>query len=107
MKLIISIVSNDDASKVLKALVKKKYFVTKLATTGGFLMTGSTTFLTGCQDEEVDQIIQTIGAYSKTRSKIVPNSITSEFGMFSSTPVEVTVGGATIFVVNVEQFVKL
>lgn len=107
MKLVLAIVSNDDASKVIKALVKHQYYVTKLATTGGFLMTGNTTFLIGCSDEQVDNCISVIEEFSKSRSKIVPNSITSEYGMFSSTPVEVQVGGATVFVVDVEKFVKL
>ena len=43
----------------------------------------------------------------KTRAKLVGQTIISEFGMFSSLPVEVKVGGATIFVLNVEQFLKL
>lgn len=107
MKLIIAIVSNDDANKVNKALVKENFFVTKLATTGGFLMSGNTTFLIGTNDEKVVEIIEIIEAHSKTRSKLVPNAIVSEFGMFSSLPVEVKVGGATVLVINVEQFIKI
>lgn len=107
MKLIIAIVSNDDANKVSKGLIKENFFVTKLATTGGFLMSGNTTFLIGTNDEKVIEIIEIIERYSKTRSKLVPNSIVSEFGMFSSMPVEVKVGGATIFVLPVDQFIKV
>ncbi|HKL61048.1 MAG TPA: cyclic-di-AMP receptor [Acholeplasma sp.] len=107
MKLVLAIISNDDASKVSKGLVKENFFVTKLATTGGFLLTGNTTFLVGTNDEKVIRIIEIIEEHSKTRSKLVPNSIVSEFGMFSSLPVEVKVGGATVFVMNVEQFMKI
>ncbi len=107
MKLIIAIVSNDDANKVSKGLIKENFFVTKLATTGGFLMSGNTTFLIGTNDEKVVEIIEIIERYSKTRSKLVPNSIVTEFGMFSSMPVEVKVGGATIFVLPVDQFIKV
>ena len=107
MKLIIAIVSNDDANKVSKGLVKENFFVTKLATTGGFLMSGNTTFLIGTNDERVVEIIEIIETHSKTRNKLVPNSIFSEFGMFSSLPVEVKVGGATVFVLPVDQFIKV
>ena len=107
MKLVLAIISNDDANKVSKGLVKENYFVTKLATTGGFLLTGNTTFLIGTNDEKVQRILEIIEEHSKTRAKLVPNSIISEFGMFSSLPVEVKVGGATVFVINVEQFIKL
>jgi uncharacterized protein YaaQ len=107
MKLLIAIVSSDDASNVQKALIKEQYQVTKLATTGGFLMKGNTTFLVGADEKKVPHIIEIIGEHSKRRKKIIPNSVISEFGMLATSPVEVTVGGATIFVVNVEQFHKL
>jgi len=106
MKLVLAIVSNEDASKVIKTLIKEGFFVTKLATTGGFLMSGNTTILVGVQDEQVDKCVQVISDMSKRRTKLVPNAISSEFGIFSSTPVEVQVGGATIFVLDVDQFIK-
>ena len=107
MKMIIAIVSSDDASNVQKALIKEHYQATKLASTGGFLMKGNTTFLIGTEDEKVSSVIEIIGNHSKQRKKIIPNSVVNEFGMLATTPIEVTVGGATIFVLNVEQVVKL
>lgn len=107
MKLIIAIVSSDDASSVQSALIKASFQVTKLATTGGFLMKGNTTFLIGAEEENVNDIINVIGNHSKKRKKVIPNSVINEFGMLASTPIEVTVGGATIFVIDVDQFVKL
>ena len=38
---------------------------------------------------------------------MVPSSASYGVGMFTSFPVEVQVGGATVFVLDVEQFVKL
>jgi len=107
MKLIIAIVSNDDSSTVMKELINEKFFVTKLASTGGFLRTGNTTLMIGAKDEDVDQIIKIISTYSKTRKELIPNSIISEFGLVSSVPIEVNVGGATLFVLDVEKFIKL
>lgn len=107
MKMVFAIVSSDDASSVQKALIKEHFQATKLATTGGFLMKGNTTFLIGAEDEKVSEIINIIGNHSKQRKKIIPNSVINEFGMLSTSPVEITVGGATIFVLNVEQFLKL
>ena len=107
MKLLLAIVSSDDASSVQKALIKQNYQATKLATTGGFLMKGNTTFLVGAEDENVKHIIEIIGDHSKKRKKIIPNSVINEFGMLATSPIEVTVGGATIFVLGVEDFIKL
>ena len=107
MKLIFAIVSNDDSSRVSKELTKNKYSVTKLATTGGFLMAGNTTFLIGTDDDRVDDVIRIIGMHSKKRTQMVPSSASYGVGMYTSFPVEVQVGGATIFVTTIERFEKL
>ena len=106
MKLIFAIVNNDDASAVSGALTKSGYSVTKLATTGGFLKVGNTTFLIGIDDEKVDAVINIIAKYSSKRSQNLPD--TSAYGgEYTTMPIEVTVGGATIFVTDVERFEKL
>jgi uncharacterized protein YaaQ len=51
MKLVMAIVSNEDANKVIKNLIKTNFVVTKLASTGGFLMSGNTTIIVGVQDD--------------------------------------------------------
>ena len=104
MKLIIAIVSNDDANKVQSELTKNGFSITKLATTGGFLMSGNTTLICGTQDEKVDTAISIIGEFS---TQMVPSTASYGVGMYTSFPVEVTVGGATIFVLDVERFEKL
>lgn len=107
MKLIFAIVSNDDGNKVSKMLTKNKFSVTRLATTGGFLMAGNTTFLIATEDEKVDEAINIIGSYSKKRTQMVPSSTCYGVGVYTTYPVEVHIGGATIFVTNIERFEKL
>lgn len=107
MKMIIAIVSNDDANKVQKALVEHKFFATRLATTGGFLRARNSTFLIGVNDEKVPEVLEIIESHSKKRTKMVPNTIINEFGTYSALPIEVEIGGATVFVLNVDQFIKI
>lgn len=107
MKLIFAIVSSDDSSSVQGGLTKAGFSVTKLATTGGFLMAGNTTFICGTEDDKVDEVISIIEKHSRKRSQLVPSSASYSTGMYSTFPVEVTVGGATVFVMNVERFEKL
>ena len=107
MKLIMAIVSNDDTNFVIKALYKEKFQATKLATTGGFLSKGNTTLIVGCEDDDVQKVIDIIGSESKRRTEIVPSTASYESAELISTPIQITVGGTTIFVLNVEQFVKL
>ena len=107
MKLILAIVNNDDSHAVSAALTKEGYQMTKLATTGGFLKAGNTTMIVGCDDDKVDHAIELIGNESKRRTEVVQSTASYDIGRFASFPVEVQVGGATVFVLNVEQFKKL
>ena len=106
MKLVLAIVNKDDSGAVASALTKEGFSVTKLATTGGFLMAGNTTFLVGVDDPRVDEVLAIIEKQSKKRSQMMPSS-TYGGSSYSSYPVEVTVGGATVFVMNVERYEKL
>ncbi|MEG1389111.1 MAG: cyclic-di-AMP receptor [Angelakisella sp.] len=107
MKLILAIVSNDDSGKLSGALTKAHYSVTRLATTGGFLMSGNTTLLVGTDDDKVEAAIAIIAENSKKRTKMVPSTASFGAGMYAGMPVEVAVGGTTIFVIDVEQFKKV
>ena len=106
MKLVLAIISHDDANTVTQSLTKAGFSSTKLATTGGFLMSGNTTLLIGVEDEKVDDVIRIIADNSRKRTKMVPSTASFSAGMYAGMPVQVTVGGATIFVMNVERFEK-
>ncbi|MBD5141312.1 MAG: transcriptional regulator [Ruminococcus sp.] len=108
MKLIYAIVNNDDSHDVSSALTKSGFFATKLASTGGFLMSGNTTFMICADDDKVEQIIGIIKERSRRRKQYVPAGILAGTEMHGgSYPVEVSVGGATIFVTDVERFEKI
>ncbi len=107
MKLILAIVSNDDSHTLSNALTKENFSVTKLSTTGGFLKLGNTTLLIGAPDDQVEHCINIIKEESKQRTELVPSTASYDIGRFASFPVEVTIGGATVFVMDVQQFIKV
>lgn len=109
MKLIISIVQDEDASRLINALMTEGFRVTKLATTGGFLRAGNTTLLVGVEDDKLQQAMEVIEKICKSRKQVAttPTPVSGTTGMYMPFPVEVTVGGATIFVLDVEQFKKI
>ena len=72
MKLVLAIVNSDDSADVMRALTKEGIQVTKLATTGGFLMAGNTTFMIGTEEEKVDGILEIIRKYSHKRTQAMP-----------------------------------
>lgn len=107
MKLVIAIVNNDDSAVVASALTKENFIVTKLSTTGGFLMVGNTTFLIGTEDKDVGKVKDIIGKYSKTRTHTA--ATTESFGRgFSEGALaqDIPVGGATVFVLSVDSMDK-
>lgn len=104
MKLILAIVNNDDSAMVAGALSREYFTVTKLSTTGGFLMVGNTTLLIGTEDERVDRAIEVLKENCSTRTKG-----TQPLGSGlkdSSLPETVEVRGATVFVLDVEKHIK-
>lgn len=104
MKLILSIVSHDDAKAVLHALMQKGFSATKLATTGGFLMAGNVTILMGVDEDRVQDAIEIIKEQSHQRKQTLPLSPELTESYYPRVPVEVVVGGATIFVLDIEHF---
>lgn len=96
MKMIFAIVNKDDSNTVQSALTREGYSATKLATTGGFLMSGNTTFLVGTEDNRVDDVIAIIEKRSKKRTQMVPSTTYGD-SEYASYPVEVTVGRAPPF----------
>ena len=109
MKLIIAVVNDEDAVDVIDLLTEKGYRVTKLATTGGFLKSGNTTLMIGVAAEKVDIVLGIIEETCKTRHQVVtnPSPLSTTTGVYVPYPVVIEVVGATIFVMDVDNFIKI
>lgn len=106
MKLFITIVNDEDAGNLLKKLLDSDFGVTKLASTGGFLKSGNTTLLIGTDDSRRDELFGIIKSSCKVRKEMTTTSAMIGENAVMGMPIEITVGGATIFVVNVEEHIK-
>lgn len=108
MKLILAIVNNDDSALASSALTEAGFSVTRLSTTGGFLMVGNTTFLIGVEDNETEHAIEILKKHCNTRTQKKPSTATFGMGLnHMSIPSDVKVGGATIFVLDVDHMEKI
>ena len=108
MKLIVAIISKEDSSTVVTRLNKAGLMSTKLSTTGGFLRAGNVTLLIGAEDSRVDEALKIITECCKKHTEIIQSSsIANAEQYFTALPVEITVGGATVFVLDVEKFLKV
>lgn len=109
MKLVIAIVSDEDSNILADKLNREHFGTTKLCSTGGFLKSGNTTFLIATDDDKVEQALGIIHDACKSRRRMItPEKLPGSFGSFNmAMPIEVKVGGATVFILNIEQFLKL
>ena len=109
MKLLICVINSDDRYPLLDALIERGHSATVFSTIGGFLREGNTTLLIGAPDQKVHDVLRVIRTHCETRTKIVypfPAAAGYEEA-YMSTPIEVEVGGAVVFVINVDRFEKL
>ena len=108
MKLIYAIVNNDDSHAVSSALTRNGFQATKLATSGGFLKMGNVTVLVGVEDEQVDRVVEIFRNCCSRRTQMIPAAppYLGE-GFVSAAPVQVTIGGATLFIIDVDKMIKL
>jgi uncharacterized protein YaaQ len=106
MKMIVAVVQDKDATRLQNALVQEGIRATKLASTGGFLRAGNTTFLIGVDDDKVEDVMRLIQSNCRVRDQLVtpvsPMGGTTD--SYIPFPVEVQVGGAAVFIIPVDRF---
>lgn len=109
MKMIVAIVQGEDAGQLVQTLSAAGVSTTRLASSGGFLQQGNATLLIGVDDERVEGVVRIIRDNCRERNRyLTPMPPMVEAGeMFMPYPVEVQVGGATVFVLPIERFEKL
>jgi uncharacterized protein YaaQ len=110
VKLILIITQSSDADLLISNLIEKGFGATKLASTGGFLREGNSTILVGVENDLVDDVLSIVGSTCKSRERLMsptPPGMMESMGGFIPYPIKVQVGGATIFVLNVERFEKV
>jgi uncharacterized protein YaaQ len=109
MKLVIAIIHSEDAGALVDALTDKEYRVTRLHSTGGFLKQNNATVLVGVEEAQVDDVLAVIRETCHARQQFInpmpPIMEPGEF--FMPYPLEVEVGGATVFVLPVERFERI
>lgn len=108
MKLIVAIVQDQDAISLIDDLTEGNHRVTKLASTGGFLKSGNTTLLIGVEEEDIDEVISIVDRNCKTReitTSLLNVTIPGE--TYIPYPLEVKVGGATLFILDVEKHIRI
>ncbi len=109
MKLVIAIVHSEDAGALVDALTDKEYRVTRLQSTGGFLKQSNASVLVGVEEAQVDDVLGVVRETCHARQQFInPMPPIMEPGEFYMPyPVEVSFGGATVFVLDVARYERI
>lgn len=106
MKIILAIVQDKDSNRLSNEFIDAGVRATKLSSTGGFLKAGNSTFVIGIEDERVEEALELIKKTCQSRKQYISSPVTLDITMDGQVPfpVEVEVGGATVFILPVEGF---
>jgi uncharacterized protein YaaQ len=106
MKMVVAFVHADDAGGLVKSLTQAGYGVTHLKSAGGFLRRQNSTVLAGVPDRDVERVLEIVRDKCHSRTEHVsPLPPVIEPGeVYMPYPMEVEVGGATVFVLDVDRF---
>jgi len=108
VKLIIAVVQDKDVPRLMDGLVRAGYSATKLASTGGFLREGNSTVLIGVDDDDTETVLEVVKKTCRAREQLVtPITPVGPAESYVPYPVGVVVGGATVFILPVDRFVKV
>lgn len=106
MKLIMAIVQDKDSNRLANEFIDANIRATKLSSTGGFLKAGNSTFIIGIEDDRVQDSLELIKKTCQSRKQYVSTPMSLDISLDGQVPypVEVEVGGATVFVLPVDGF---
>lgn len=108
MKLLILIVQDYDAPELLRHMVASGVRVTQVSSTGGFLKAGNTTLFSGVEEDDVERVLRLVSNHCSVRTEVIrPTAVADLDEWYPPDQVEVEVGGATVFILNVHRFERI
>jgi uncharacterized protein YaaQ len=107
MKLLIAVIHPKDADACVAALTGAGFLCTRFASYGGFLDQDNVTLLVGVDAARVEEVLDILRARAKRRTEVLPGAARQRVSGAASPSLDVEVGGATIFLVDIERFEKL
>ncbi len=104
--LLLAVVQAQDAEIAQNALLKLGVGVTRLPSVGGFLGRRNSTLLISLKSEQEQQVLETLNRNCRQRVEFIAVPLESA-PLPLPAPTPITVGGATIFSVEVDHFEEI
>jgi len=108
MKMVFAVVQDYDAAALVKAMIEADFRVTMLAGTGGFLRSGNTTLMSAIEAERLPELLEIIELNCHERVEKVRFSAEPDFPTWYPEDMhETRVGGAHVFVIDLDRMVQI
>lgn len=105
-KMVLAVLQGDDYEDLVAELNKNGFYVTLLNTMGGFLRKKSVTIMIGLPEERLPAALEILKQQAGRRTETVYENVLMPQDTISSVPpmvpVQVSCGGATVFVLNMD-----
>lgn len=106
MKLILAIVNDADIKELTDEMMKGGFALTKIGTSGGFLKARMTTVISAVSNEYLTRALDIIKSSTHKSKYSKAEATESAHAVVGTVPDEIVVGGATVFVLNIEECYK-
>lgn len=105
----LAVVQERDAGKLMDALTGAQYQATMLASTGGFLREGNSTILIGLEESQVEDLLEIVRRTCHRREQLLTPMppVVEPVDSYVAYPVKVEVGGAIVFVLDVDRMERI
>ena len=95
------------AAEVIDVLTGEGYCVTEVDSDGGMLEEATTTLLVGLSHERLPGLLEILHQHCSTQRRFMPAHADTPMVQVEPMVIEVEVGGATVYTLNVEHFEQL
>lgn len=109
-KMLLAVIHGDDYPDTVDALNRGGFFATVLSSTGGFLKKRSITLMIGVEEHRVDAALDVLRQCAGRRKQVAYSNLSISSGgpnpSIPMTPVNMDVGGAAIFIMDLDDIQK-
>ena len=108
-KLVLAVLQGSDSDNTIRNLNEQGFMVTVLSSTGGFLKKKSTTVMIGVEEDRLETVMEILQRCAGARKEKVYHSVSMPNGEMTAIPpipMEVTAGGAAVFILDLEEIRK-
>ena len=105
--LVIVIVASEQINELTQELIKGSFYFTRIDSSGGLLEKSTVSLLIGINQNRLEPLLALIRKMCHTRLKFIPARVEAPLMQGQPLMIEAEVGGASIYVVDVERFEQL